>query len=338
MTAMEPTAAQLAEARRRNDPERLASALTDHANSLIKDGKITAARAMLDEAAAINHRLQKIYDEARCTHLAATLCRMEGNLAEALKRVQRADALADPGTPVAVSVATEYAEIALQEKDSLRAAAAYKKAFDEGQIAGLTDTAKASLLRKRANALVMSAHLMDAAADLDSAYILLSQAGDKTNAVRTLIEKATTLHQGGYHEAVQETLHNAFREARASKDDHALSDLHMVEATIAIERKNLSAALDAAMAAREHALIAIAPLSYVAAAIAIADIHEASKNHLAAYASLASGWATVSDLLGQEASKGLFENKMLALRESWGSEKFKQIKESYENQRRATMQ
>jgi tetratricopeptide (TPR) repeat protein len=338
LAQMEPTAAQLAEARRCNDPEMLASALTAHANSLIQHGKIDSARAMLDEAAEINHSLGKGYDEARCTHLAATLCRMEGNLAEALKRVKKAEALATPGSPVAVSVATEYAEIALTQKDGSRAAAAYRRAFEEGQIAGLTDTAKASLLRKRANALAMSNRFKEAAQDLESAYLLLQQAGDKTNAVRTLIEKATTLHQGGDREGVNDALHNAFREARACQDDHALADLQLLEATIALEQQNLSAALAAAEAAREHALAAIAPLSYVSAAVAIADINEASSNHLAAYASLASGWATVSDLLGQEAARSLFETKMLTLRKAWGGEKFARVKETYEIQRRAAMQ
>jgi tetratricopeptide (TPR) repeat protein len=335
---METTASQLDMARRGNDPDELAAALTNHANSLITSGQITDARKMLDEAAAIHQHSKHPYDEARCTHLAATLCRMEGNIPEARKRIQRAEELAEPGTPIAVSVATEYGEIAFSLKDGLKAAAAYQRAFDEGCVAGLTDVAKSALLRKRANALVMSAKHEEAAIDLDTAYELLVKVGDTKNAVRVLVEKATALHQGGIHADAERAINIALEEARVGNDYHALSDLYLLNATIAIQQHNLSAALEAAHTARSHALSAIAPLSYVSAALAIAEINETSKDRVAAYEALACGWATVSDLLGPEAAKDLFEPKMMAMQQSWGSENFTRAKETYEAERRAVMQ
>lgn len=334
---MEDTASQLARARQGNDPDQLAEALTNHANSLIEGGQIAAARMELDEAASIHHRFNRVYDEARCTHLAATLCRLEGNIPEARKRTQRADRLAEPGTPVAVSVATEYGEIALAEMKGLEAAAAYQRAIDQGQVAGLNKAAKAALLRRRANALVMSGKHHDAAKDLQAAYRLLVEAGNQTSAIRVLVEKTTVLYQGGDFVRAEQTRNSAMQEAQLYDDNHALSDLYLLQSTMALKRQDLAAALEAAQAARSHALTAIAPLSYVSAVLAIAEMSEASKNHFAAYEALASGWATVGDLLGQEAAKGLFEPKLLAMRQNWGVDTFSEVKSTYEAQRRAVI-
>lgn len=332
---MKDTASQLARARCGNDPGKLAQALINHANSLVESGQIAAARKELDEAASIHHQCSRPYDEARCTHLAATLCRLEGNIPEARKRTQRADELAEPGTPIAVSVATEYAEIALAEKNVPAAVAAYRRAFNEGKLAGLNPAAKANLLRKCANALVMLNQHHDAVKELEAAYKLLVESGDRSSAIRTLVEKAAALHQSGDIVNAEQARNSAIQEAQLHSDDHALADLYLLQATMAIEQQDLSTALEAAHAARNHALAGIVPLSYVSATFAIAEINEISRNHIATYEALVSGWATLGDLLGHEAAKVLFEPKLISMRQKWGGDTFVKVKASYEAQRRA---
>jgi hypothetical protein len=334
---MDDTATQLARARRGNDPDKLALALSNHADSLIKKGQIESAGKQLDEAAQIHHQADRAYDEARCSHLAATLYRFQGDFEAARSRLQRAHSLAKPGSAIAVSVATESAELALAEKDGSAAATAYRLAINEGQLAGLLPTAKASLLRKCATALVMAGEHHQAAYDLDAAYRLLLDAGERTQATRTLIEKASALYQGGDLVESGKVRNSALHEALFQGDDHALSDLYLLQATMNVDRRDLINALEAAETARDHALTAVAPMSYISAVLALAEIHEARKNHSATYAVLAAGWVTLADLLGVEAAKELFEPKLINLRQSWGVETFSKVKTSYETQRRTAV-
>lgn len=334
---MEANDQQLADARRRGDPDQLAEVLVHHANTLVEAGKLAEARQALDEAADIHRRQGRTYDEARCTHLAATLCRLEGRLAEAKTRAQHADQLAHPGTPIAVSVATEFGDIALAEQNGLEAVAAYGRAIAEGRIAGLTKAAESALLRKRAMALVMSGHHHDAAHDLETAHTLLLEAGDLTTATRALVEAATALQQGGDAIGAEDVMRTAMQEARANRDDHALADLYLLQSAQAVERRDIPAATEAVQAARQHALAAVAPLSYISAAVAIAELAEISGNRLSAYEALAVGWVTLADLLGQEAAKASFEAKLLELRKRWGAAAFAEVKATYEAQRQAQM-
>lgn len=334
---LEAAEAGLVGARRRGEPDALAEALAVHANALVERGQVGPARLELDEAAAIHRRRGRVYDEARLTHLAATLCRLEGKLDEARARAERAAQLAEPGTPVAVSAATELGEIALAEGKGAEAAAAYARALAHGATAGLVGPARAALLRKRATALAMAGRHAEAAGDLAQAHELLVQAGDGPGAVRTLVETATVLHQGADAEAADRALREALREAEAAGDHHALADLNLLVSARAVERRDVPAAMTAAQTARSHALSAVAPVSYIAAAIAIAELADAAGDRPAAYEALAVGWVTLGDLLGREAAKSTFEPKLLALRQKWGPAAFAEVKAAYEARRRAEL-
>ena len=187
---------RLADARQRGDADEIAEALAVHANALLTKGHIGAARSELDEAAAIHRARDRVYDEARCTHLAATLCRFEGRLDEARQRANRALALAGSRGPIAVSAHTELGEIALAEGQVAQAAAAFQAALDVGRDAGLVAPARAAILRRRAAALVAAKQFVDAIHDLETAYGLLIEAGDRATAARTLIEQATAFQHG----------------------------------------------------------------------------------------------------------------------------------------------
>ena len=94
--SLDTSARQLSDARQRGDADDIAEALAQHANHLLQSGRTGDARLELDEAAAIHRARGRVYDEARCTQMAATLCRFEGKLDEAKERSSLALRLADP--------------------------------------------------------------------------------------------------------------------------------------------------------------------------------------------------------------------------------------------------
>jgi hypothetical protein len=67
----------------------------------------------------------------------------------------------------------------------------------------------------------------------------------------------------------------------------------------------------------------------------MADLSEVAGDEAGAYAALATGWATVSDVLGPEAARLAYEPRLRALRERLGSERFDDVKRSYEARSRA---
>jgi tetratricopeptide (TPR) repeat protein len=332
---------RLADVRKRGDLDELAEVLVLCADVLAENGRLERARVALDEAADIHRQRGRVYDEARCSHLAATLCRLERRLPDARARAQRAMQLVTDWNagvnPVTVSAATELGEIALAEGDAPEAVEAYTKALVAGEAAGLTESARAALLRKRANALVMNERYQDAVADLDRAHELLVQSEDRGAALRVLVEKATVLMQEGDFAQAERVVQDARLLAEDVEDHRVLADLYLLDATRSMNRGDVESAMSAAKAAREHSLSAVAPIPYVSAALAIAELAETDGDRLAAYEALAVGWATLGDLLGSELAKTTFEPKMQGLCERWGKASFVKIKMAYEARRRTAM-
>src|SRR5829696_2261725 len=131
------SAHRLAEARQRGDADDIAEALALYANDLLQHARNREARRALDEAASIHRARGRTYDEARCTQLAATVCRFEGRLAEARQRACRALELSEAKGPIAVSAHAELGEIALAEAHGAEAATAFRAALECGESSGL---------------------------------------------------------------------------------------------------------------------------------------------------------------------------------------------------------
>lgn len=289
----------------------------------------------MDEAAAIHKQCNRKYDDARCTHMAATLCRLAGNLDDAKKCAKRAAQLVEPGTPIAISAATELGEIAILEGNGSTAVESYSKALQYGETANMIRSARSALLRKRAIALSMIGHFRKAATDLEKAYVLLIQAGEHTTARRTLIEKATALHQSNNIIEAEQASAIAMKEAETADDQHALADLYLLQSAVFIEKRDHSAAMIVVQKARECALAAVAPLSYLSATIAISELADAAGDRLSAYEALAVGWVTLSDLGGPDIPRSTIKPKLLELQTRWGAKAFSEVKSAYETRRRA---
>ncbi len=334
---LEASARRLAAARQNGDADEVAEALALQANDLLGSGQFGGARSALDEAAEIHRARGRVYDEARCTQLAATVCRFEGRLDEAKRRAQRALDLSKASGPIAVSAHTELGEIALAEGHGSEAAAAYGAALASGEATGLVAAARAALLRRRAAALVIAGQHQEAVRDLESAFDLLAQVGDRVTATRTLIEAATAYQHAGLAAEVEPIARRAMELAERSNDHAALADIHLLFATQALERRDAVAALVSAQAARTEALAGNAPTSYVGAAVTIAQLADLAGDRLAAYEALAVGWVTLADLLGSDVARLAFEPKLRELRERWGAPAFVGVKQAYEARRKSAV-
>ncbi len=328
--SFETTSRRLAKARQRGDTDDVAEALALHANELLNKGQTGDARKALDEAAKIHRSCGRTYDEARCTQLAATLCRFEGRLEEAKQRAQVAVELMGATGPVAVSAYTELGEIALAEGCGDTAATAYSSALACGEETGLIDSARAAILRRLAAARVVAKQFQAAAQDLETAYGLLAQTGDQVSARRTLIEEATAFQHAGQLNDAEGIINRAMKLAKQANDHAALADVHLLQTTQAVERRDARVAMASARAAREQALLGNAPTSYIGAAVAIAELAEASGDRVAAYEALATGWVTLADLLNQDTARATFAPKLQEMRKRWGHAVFAEIKGTYE--------
>ena len=91
--------------------------------------------------------------------------------------------------------------------------------------------------------------------------------------------------------------------AEAAHDHDAIADLLLLHAAPPVEQGQIN---EAAMAAREAALQAVAPMLYVSAALTIAQRAEARGDRVDAYEALARGWATLGDLLGPDTARATF--------------------------------
>ena len=314
----------------------LADALVALAGPLVPGGRFADARAALDEAAAIHERLKQIDDERHCRQFSATLSRFLSDLEGARSRASRAAALSPDGSPGAVSAAAELGEIALTAGDAAAAAAAFGDALRHAAGLGLKPPEMSGLLRKRAAPLAAIGDTAAAVMALDEAAALLESCGDSSNALRAGIEAVTALQNAGQIIDANERRTRLFVRANELGDDHALADLELLESAAALDRRDPLAALGAARRARDHALRANAPVSYVAAAVAIAELRDQLGDRLGAYGALAAGYVTLDDLLGAETGREAFAPRLRALRQKWGAEEFQRIKSAYEAQRQQT--
>jgi hypothetical protein len=184
-------------------------------------------------------------------------------------------------------------------------------------------------------ALSNAAKYREAATSLASAHELLVRAGDPAGALRALIEQAGALQYLREFDEAARVRERARAAAEPAGDQHALADLHLLDAADAVEHGDVEGAMKAAVAAREAALAAVAPMSYVSAALAIAQLAEGRGDRGGAYAALASGWVTLGDLLGRDVARATFAPKLEELRSRWGAEEFARVKAAHDAQRRA---
>lgn len=326
---LQATADELLQARAQPDAVRLADALLRHANSLAAHGRLADAGTLLDEALQLQRRRDARDDVLRCLLLSADLLRLQGRRAEAVERAREGLAMTTAGSVDHAQAQAVIGEIVLAEGD----AAGAERAFD---VALAIATPAPAWWRSRARARAALGRFAEAASDLEQAQARCHALGDGPSARRTAIEAATAWHQAKRADRADALVKATLAEARAAADEPALGALELLEATAALQRKDADAARAHAQAARTHALASRAPDTYIGAAVTLAKLAEHAGDDTRAYGELATGWATIGDLLGAELARATFEPLLRELRLRWGAERFDAARAAYEAARRAT--
>jgi len=293
-------------------------------------GDLVAARSALRRLADRAESAGRRASASRALRLSAALDRVLGDTADAAATARRAAELAGTERDLVAAAHDELGEALLTLGHADGAADAFGRAADAAAAAGL-GTAPA-LRRKQAYALATGGHAT-AAAD-----VLTDLAGDSAEPAA----RAAMLVQAAAGAAGTTGAADLWTAARAAVDatgggagTQALrADLAFVAAAEALQRGDLAGALAQVRAARRHALDAINPLSYTAAAVAESSLAEHAGDDESAYGSLATGYATLGDLVGRQLSAQTFEGPLLELRRRWGQDRFAAAKAAYEASRR----
>lgn len=315
-----------------------ADALMQSATISIPDGRLTEAAAALEEAARLHAQVGRAYDEARCLQLAASLRRMSGDTTGALALAGRAAAASPDDLPLTVSIFAETAESSFVEGRYADAERAWTQAIETGRRGHLGDDGRSALLRRRAATRLAMNRVQDANADFDEAWGILhpKHGSDMAGFVRT--EQADQLLRAGHATQAQHVLHDLEAEfAGRSMSPHLSAEFHLQKARLSRSAHRPDLTVDHARRAREAALEAVAPVSYFAAAVELAESLSAQEDREGAYAALATAWATLSDVLGRDGAKSWVKPVLLAFKIRWGADVFDQAKSSYETQRRAAL-
>jgi len=307
------------------DADGLSHAYVRRAGDHLEAGRMIEAIDDLAAAARLHAQLGRPADAARCTQAAATALRAIGKIEAAVAAAEEAIQLAPPASPQFVSAQTELGEGQLMSGHPRAAIAAFEAALRCGTDLGLLPTVQAALHRRIAFAATMLPDPELAANASRRAAELFEAGGHASGAATARVEAATALVAAGLA-ATQ-----ALAEARVSAENapHALADLELLETARSLAARDTEAALAHARAARQHALAANAVLQYTAAAFAIADLLDARGDRTGAYDSLAVGWVTAGDRIGDPHAAALFRPKLEQLRDHWGAVAFEQIKTAY---------
>lgn len=327
-------AAQVAEARRDGNRDEVARLLVLRADELVRAGELLPAREAMDEAAGIHEAAGRAVDHGRCLVFAATLSRGLGKLRDAEERARRALEVSPAETVPRVSAHTELGEIASMQKHFGKAEEHYRVALEEGIATGLIAFHQAALLRKRAQALALAGRAGEAAPLLERARECYAEAGDAGERRRTGVELLTARAATGQGEEAAALAGELEAEAQPAGDHTVLADLALWAAGGAIDEGRIDEAIAELERARQHALDGVAPVQYLSAQLALSELHESRDDRVAAYEALAVGWATLGDLLGEDAAKSTFEPRLLAQRQRWGDVAFIAARDAYYERRK----
>lgn len=308
--------------------ETRAEALMRAALPLMASGAWEEAAASLEQAASLHAAAGRAADEARCLQLAATLRRASGDLAASRALGERAIAAAPGDVPLAVAHLAERATGEAARGEHARAVADFTSALEGARQIGLAADAQIALLRARAASQIALGALAAADADVAAA----GQLADSRIRDFLRAEQAKLLLDAGHPVEAARALPPA-NVPDAQLRAEILVQQARLDAVAGDARKAIADARAARAAARE----ALAPVPYFAAGVVLAQALDARGDHGGAYATLATTWGTLSDLLGPDVARSWVEPILLALRLVWGDAEFAAVKQRYDARRRAEL-
>jgi tetratricopeptide (TPR) repeat protein len=322
---------ELARLRGAGDLAGLTDALGVRGARALDAGAWAQAIELLEESASVAEAVQRPGHAAQALVGVVTALRGSGRLDEAAATARRAIALA-PGGPSRVAALTALGECLRTTGDHAGSLEAYSEALELGREAGLLPVNQAGLLRRRGEALRALGRTDESVAALSAAIEAYGGAGAGEPLRDTLVERAAALIAAP-EAPWQEAIGSARTAAERAGDQALLADLAVLEATRAAAARDLPAAIEWAERARQLALDGDAPLTYTAAAIALAGLKERAGDRVGAYGALAVGWVTLADKLGGETAAAWFRPALTDARARWGEEAFQSVKETYYAQR-----
>jgi hypothetical protein len=306
---------------------KLATLLVERAAARIANSDLAGAATDLGAAADLHRESGLTVDESRVRQALSTVQRTLGAFDVAELSARRARELAPAATPFAVAAATELGEVLLLTGRHHEAVDLYLEALGHGAAIGMIAVARAALHRRMAIAYALAADYPQAALAAEEAAELYAESGHANAATRSRIESATALVEAGLGTAATRAIADA--RAAAPMDFAAQAELDLLESARALLAKDAESALASATSARKHALDGNALLPYVAAALAIADLLEQTGDRVGAYRSLAVGWVTAGDKIGNDLAATIFRSPLEAQRSRWGGAAFEAAKAEY---------
>lgn len=304
------------------------------ATERLTEGDLAGAVDELDAAAEEHLRAGEGDAAATALHLAAASARLRGDLAGAVARADRSAALAEPGTPTWVAATVEQAEAALAEGRTVDAVAGLDVVLGlEGEVR-LNAGGRGALLQRRAAGLAAVGRAGEAEASLREAVAAFEEAGLEDQRRQAELSRVTLLVQVDPGAAEPAAVALGLRALEAG-DVAILTDLDLLDASAALAAGDAARGAEAFGRARAHALEAVLPDRYLAAALGAARVAESRGDPDAAYACLTTAWATVGDLLGRDAADGLVRPAIAEMRDRLGTERFASVKAAHDTARRA---
>lgn len=279
-------------------------------------------------------------DAARATHclqMASALQRARGEGARAIASAGRAGELAGDDLRARFAASAELGEALIAAGEFERAAGAYREALHSAAEIGLPAWAQATVLRRLAEADAGRGALAEAWHGYEAAAQQMVRISDALAAAWIHLEHANRAREAG------ETAHAWALAGRPSvhllsgEDPHLASERHLLIARLLHEQGRFGEAIEHAGRARERALEAVAPLSYYGAAALLSQGFEAIGQRTDAYATLATAWATLGDLLGREVAESWVAPLLEACRLKWGVADFVAAKHEHDDRRRAAL-
>jgi hypothetical protein len=190
----------------------------------------------------------------------------------------------------------------------------------------------AALLRRRAG---ISQALGDESAaieDLRAATELLAEAGDEGSAATAELELAGVL-AGLSAPQARKALSAARGRAASAAAGGVLARIDVADASLALAEGDLDRARACYRSARDGALAAIDPATFIAAVSGMSLAADQAGDRVDAYRSLASGWVTLADLLGRDVAAEAFRPQLEMLRSRWGADEFTRVKATHDQHR-----
>lgn len=319
-----------------------AATLAEQATEALQSGDLAAAQEGFARAASAHAAAGDGPAASIGFRLAALVAMLAGRPADAEALAERSlgscedDHRARFAALVALAEVHRLAGRAAEAEQRLDAAIELADHHAAAGGAVASDLERGALLRRRAGVRHAQGKTREAVGDLQRAAHDLAAAGEVGSAAATELELFGVLHDASA-EAALDALATARVRAAESGAPAVRAQVDAVDGSAALALGDVRRARELFTSARDAALVAVDAATYLAAVSGLAAAAEQQGDRHAAYATLVTAWATISDLLGREVAAAAIRPQLLGLRSRWGEPDFAAVKDAHDAARRAAL-